>query len=124
MILLPWPLDPRARCTQTRVTCGSPSFERTTGYADALAAADDELDREAAAPDRARPRTLADHASGSSGARSSNSADRAVGASDPLPRTAEGQADHAWDSTAHRRGWRRRRRRRRRGGGGGGGGAG
>ena len=80
-----------------------------------LPPADDQLDREAAAPDRARPRALADHAPAqrAPGANAADAADRAVGPADPRPRDAEPEPDHARHAAAGRR-WRRRWRRWRR----------
>ena len=80
-----------------------------------LAAADHEVDREAAAPERAGPWRLADDTAvqRSSGARPAHRADGAVLRSDLRAGSAERQADHARHATAgrSRRRWRRWRRR-------------
>src|SRR6266571_4086368 len=75
-----------------------------------LAAADGQVDREAAAPDRTGPRALPDHTPDSSRASPSDASDGAVPRADPRARPSEGQPDHPRYVALRRRRarWRRR----------------
>src|SRR6185436_9362488 len=81
--------------------------QAASGRERVLAAADDESDREAAPPESAWPRRLADDTAlaRSPGARPAHPAHRAVPRPDPLLRSSQPQAEHAWDAAADR--WRR-----------------
>src|SRR5262245_33362276 len=77
-----------------------------------LAPAHPQVDREADAPDGARPRALPDDpaAQRSPRANATHRADTAAGPADPRPRHAEPQPDHPRHAAASRWWWRRWRR--------------